>query len=97
LQLPLQPLRLYAYDAALACDAWFEWVPSGANIADLPSRHAATWSAESAELIADYRAQGCVERALEYPSVAELQSASAAVGRGVALAALARQRRAACV
>jgi hypothetical protein len=44
---------LNTYDAALACDAWFEWVPSGANIADLPSRHAATWSAESAELIAD--------------------------------------------
>ena len=29
---------LPCYDAALQCDAWFEWVPSAANVADLPSR-----------------------------------------------------------
>ena len=42
---------LHLLDAALQVDAWFEWVPSKANIADLPSRLASSWSVEDAAIM----------------------------------------------
>ena len=42
---------LHACDAALGVDAWFEWVPSHANVSDLPSRDPATWDVEAKELM----------------------------------------------
>ena len=46
---------LHLADAALRCDAWFELVPSKANLADLPSRDPSTWSSEDAEVMRVFR------------------------------------------
>ena len=63
-------------DASLGCDAWFEWVPSKANVADLPSRPPHTWSDEDAEVMRAFRARYSAHRRaarpLELPSRSEL-------------------------
>lgn len=41
--------------AHLQCDTHFEYVPSAANPADLPSREPQTWSAKDKEVMADLR------------------------------------------
>ena len=54
---------VHACDAALGCDAWFEWVPSKANVSDLPSREASTWDSSDAAFMARLRARsafGCL-------------------------------------
>ena len=67
---------LHACDAALQCDSWYEWVPSKANVADLPSREASTWAPEDVVLMARLRARVAdvesARRALLLPSAAEL-------------------------
>ena len=45
---------LHVCDAVLGIDAWLEWVPSAANVADLPSRAASTWSVSARALMAKY-------------------------------------------
>ena len=38
---------LHVRDAALGVEAWFDWVPSHANVSDLPSREPSTWDGEA--------------------------------------------------
>ena len=38
---------LHVCDAALGVEAWFEWVPTHANVSDLPSRGPSTWDGEA--------------------------------------------------
>ena len=38
---------LHVCDAALGVEAWFEWVPTHANVSDLPSREPSTWDGEA--------------------------------------------------
>ena len=78
---------LHACDAALACDAWFEWVPSKANVADLPSRDASTWDAEDAALMTELRARpGYDWREMQLPTAAELDDPTAMLRRAFELA-----------
>ena len=78
---------LHACDAALACEAWFEWVPSKANVADLPSRDASTWDAKDAALMAELRARPGYEwRELQLPTAAELDDPVAMLRRAFELA-----------
>ena len=65
---------LHLCDAALGVDAWFEWVPSAANIADLPSRDPQLWDAEAAAVMRRLRlrvADGD-EREVQFPCASEL-------------------------
>ena len=58
---------VHACDAALGCDAWFEWVPSKANVSDLPSREASTWDSNDAAFYMasrTWRGSGAAARAL---------------------------------
>jgi hypothetical protein len=78
---------LHACDAALGCDAWYEWVPSGANISDLPSRDPSRWSPEERAIMARLRAR-MGERtpvAAVFPSAEELDSPLAMLERARAL------------
>ena len=78
---------LHACDAALRIDAWFEWVPSKANVADLPSREPATWDADDAALMAELRSRAAYERrALQLPAAAELDDPTAMLRRAFELA-----------
>lgn len=67
---------LHLADASLLCDAWFEWVPSKANLSDLPSRLPSTWSADDAEVMREFRARyserRLARRPLQLPSRSEL-------------------------
>ena len=64
---------LHYTDALHEVDAWYEWVPSKANIADLPSRRPETWSNDDREAMASLRARpGYTARKLEWPTIAEL-------------------------
>ena len=78
---------LHVCDAALRVDAWFEWVPSDANISDLPSRDPSKWDAEACAVMARLMrgvAAGDA-RSLEIPTAAELDSPSAMLARARAL------------
>ena len=78
---------VHACDAALGCDAWFEWVPSKANVSDLPSREASTWDSSDAAFMARLRARSAYEwRELVLPSAAELDDPSAMLRRARGLA-----------
>ena len=78
---------LHACDAALAADAWFEWVPSKANVADLPSREESTWDTGDAALMAELRARPGYEwRELQLPTAAELDDPIVMLRRAFALA-----------
>ena len=57
---------LHCYDAALVCDAWFEWVPSKANVADLPSRRRSTWSDADEEFVSGLESGGMRRRRLRW-------------------------------
>ena len=53
----------------------YEWVPSKANISDLPSRSEAEWSAEDADVMGELRSRPGYQgppRALEWPTLGEL-------------------------
>ena len=82
---------LHACDAALGVDAWFEWVPSHANVSDLPSRDPATWDVEAKGLMDSIRARmaarGVCPRALVLPTVEQLSDPSLMVEASRALAA----------
>ena len=74
-------------DAALRCDSWYEWVPSKANVADLPSREASTWAPDDADYMARLRARaGYEHRELLLPSAAELADPAAMLRRAAAQA-----------
>ena len=78
---------LHACDAALGVDAWFEWVPSKANVSDLPSREASTWDADDAVLMAELRARPGYEwRALLLPTADELDDPTVMLRRAFELA-----------
>ena len=75
------------FDAALGVDAWFEWVPSKANIADLPSRLESTWSDADRAAMAALRARAAYEwRPLESPTAAELADMRTMAARARAVA-----------
>ena len=67
---------LHTCDAALGVDAWFEWVPSHANISDIPSRDPTTWDEEARAIMAALRARmtamGICQRDLWLPTAAQL-------------------------
>ena len=65
---------LHLCDAMLGVDSWFEWVPSHANISDLPSRDQATWDEEARAVMARLRTRVRKEdrREVAFPSTAEL-------------------------
>ena len=71
---------IHVCDAVFGIDAWFEWVPSHANVSDLPSREPATWDDEARAIMAALRermaAQGFGRRDLRLPTVAELEDPS---------------------
>ena len=48
---------LHLSDALMGVDPWYEWVPSKANISDLPSRSEAEWSAEDADVMGELRSR----------------------------------------
>ena len=73
---------LHLMDAALEVDAWYEWVPSKANISDLPSRLPTTWSERDAADMAALRERAEYEhRKIEWPTTAELSSFGAMAQR----------------
>jgi len=71
---------LHVCDAALGIESWNEWVPSHANVSDLPSREPSTWDAEARAVMdvlrARMREQGFGRRTLLLPSVAQLDNPS---------------------
>ena len=71
---------LHVCDAALGIEAWNEWIPSHANVSDLPSREPSTWDEEACVVMAVLRArmrvQGFGQRTLLLPSVAQLDNPS---------------------
>ena len=78
---------LHVCDAVLDVDAWFEWVPSHANISDLPSRDPSTWDAEARAVMGRLRQRVAKEdaRSVVFPSVEELRDPSAMLARARAL------------
>ena len=71
---------IHICDAVLGIDAWFEWVPSHANVSDLPSRKPSTWDAEARAVMATLRermaVQGFGRRNLRLPTAAQLDDPS---------------------
>ena len=67
---------LHICDAMLAIDAWWEWVPSKANVADLPSRDPSTWDEAARRVMAKINSrmdeQGFGRRELRLPTAAQL-------------------------
>ena len=67
---------LHICDAVLAVDAWWEWVPSKANVADLPSREPSTWDDAARRVMAKINSrmdeQGFGRRELRLPTTAQL-------------------------
>ena len=74
---------LHVCDAVLRVDAWFEWVPSNANVSDLPSRDPATWDAKARGVMARLRRRVARRdaRRVVFPGVAELQRPAAMLER----------------
>ena len=72
---------LHMCDAMLGIDAWWEWVPSKANVADLPSRDPSTWDDEARGVMAKLHSrideQGFGRRELRLPTSAQLGSPAA--------------------
>lgn len=72
---------LHTCDAALGVDAWFEWVPSHANISDIPSRDPTAWDEEARAIMAALRARmaalGICQRDLRLPTAAQLDDPAA--------------------
>ena len=65
---------LHLYDAALAVDPFYEWVPSKANISDLPSRLASTWTPRDREVMRELRSRsGYEHRDMRWPGLRELR------------------------
>ena len=64
---------LHVCDAALGVESWNEWVPSHANVSDLPSRVPSTWDEEARAVMnrlrARMREQGFGRRTLLLPSI----------------------------
>ena len=69
---------LHMCDTMLGIDAWWEWVPSKANVADLPSRDPSTWDDEARGVMAKLHSrigeQGFGRRELRLPTSAQLGS-----------------------
>ena len=67
--------------------AWFEWVPSGTNISDLPSRDPSTWDEEARQIMARLRTRVRKDdaRSVQYPSAAELDAPAAMLARAARL------------
>ena len=87
---------LHLYDAALEVDAWYEWVPSAANPADLPSREPSTWKARDVETMAYYRSKANHHRRdLKMPTRAELDTPQQAANAAALAARATQQQRAA--
>ena len=67
---------LHICDAVLAIDAWWEWVPSKANVADLPRRDPSTWDEAARRVMAKINSrmdeQGFGRRELRLPTAAQL-------------------------
>ena len=81
---------IHACDAALGVEAWFEWVPSHANVSDLPSRDPSKWDDEACAIMASLRARmaarGIRRRELQLPSAAQLEDPSLMMAGARALA-----------
>ena len=81
---------LHTCDAALGVDAWFEWVPSHANVSDLPSRDPTTWDEEARAIMAALRARmaaRCIcPRELRLPTAAQLDDPAVMLAAARALA-----------
>jgi len=59
--------------AHLQCDVHFEYVPSAANPADLPSRDPASWSSADEQVLANLKLLGpASQRTMRIPSLEEL-------------------------
>ena len=62
--------------SAGSVDSWWEWVPSKANVADLPVRDPSTWDGEArgvvAKIYSRIDAQGFGRRELRLPTSAQL-------------------------
>lgn len=78
---------LHVCDACLGVDSWFEWVPSAANIADIPSRDPLTWDGDVSALWARVSARVAPSdsRRMAMPTMAELESPAAMMRRASAL------------
>ena len=67
---------LHMCDAMLGVESWWEWVPSKANVADLPVRDPSTWDGEArgvvAKIYSRIDAQGFGRRELRLPTSAQL-------------------------
>ena len=67
---------LHMCDAMLGVDSWWEWVPSKANVADLPSRDPSTWDGEARGVMAKINSridtQGFGRRELRLPTADQL-------------------------
>ena len=67
---------LHICDAVFATDAWWEWAPSKANVADLPSRDPSTWDEAARRVMAKINSrmdeQGSGRRELRLPTAAQL-------------------------
>ena len=78
-------------DAALGIDSWWEWVPTDANVSDLPSREPSTWNEKARGIMAKLRArmaaQGFGRRELRLPSATQLENPSEMLRGAQALAA----------
>ena len=81
---------IHTCDAALGVEAWFEWVPSHANVSDLPSRDPSKWDDEARTIMASLRsrmsARGIYQRELRLPTVAQLEDPSLMLAGARALA-----------
>jgi len=82
---------LHVCDAVLRVDAWWEWVPSAANVADLPSRDASTWGESARRVMAKIHqrisAQGFGRRTLRLPTVDQLNDPVAMMRGALEMAA----------
>jgi len=82
---------VHACDAALGIDSWWEWVPTDANVSDLPSREPSTWNEKARGIMAKLRArmaaQGFGRRELRLPSATQLENPSEMLRGAQALAA----------
>jgi hypothetical protein len=74
---------LHVCDACLGVDAWFEWVPSNANVSDLPSRDPASWDAAARGVMERLRKRVAPgdARSMAMPTVAELDDPVAMLQR----------------
>lgn len=82
---------LHVCDAALCVDAFYDWVPTKANVSDIPSREPSSWNPVDAAIMARLRTrmteQGFGRRDLRLPTAAELDDPSVMLRRARELAA----------